>query len=107
MILPLPAAALRHVEPHLPPPLVGEIERPRCAAIGEALHPAACCAAFECRLTDGDDRVDYLACVQVDQRPELATLLDRPACAGIGDFVRDWIDPGSVLHANVPLLWLE
>jgi hypothetical protein len=75
---------------------------------------------LECRLEEGEARVDFLASIVDMARPdtapsdlaraaaELAPLGEGdPAWARVVRFARAWAAPASPLRARIPLLWLE
>ena len=112
MLLPL-LATLERCAADLPRPLVSEAALRRLQDTAGALSLHASAAALECRLSP-DERVDLL--LAVASEPPQTTALQRdaerlsaldPAWARIGAFSAEWSVPGSLLAANVPVLWIE
>ncbi|HZF51871.1 MAG TPA: hypothetical protein VE093_24635 [Polyangiaceae bacterium] len=86
--------------------------------LGEVLPKAMSCACFEARLGD-DPQVDFIACWMAKDKDQHAlsrcrSPRERPP-AGLGGpdwdrvfrFCEDWADPASILHSQVPFIWLE
>lgn len=99
----------------------------RIEACSRRLPDAFSSYYLECRLGDGDPRVDLLASIlataSVARTPDpagaagqpgdgLAAALDQldgnaPGWGQVGRFVHTWRDPASLLHRRIPLIWLE
>ncbi|WP_257462920.1 hypothetical protein [Archangium lipolyticum] len=70
---------------------------------------------LECRLAEGESRVDFLAsltsaCVQAAY--DSATVMRRaggsaPSWTGVERFLKEWANPATRLHSEVPMVWLE
>jgi hypothetical protein len=100
----------------LPPELVSPDALKAVRTVAETLPHMASGGALECRLGP-DPRVDLLMYMLKDEGGYCALLRDAEARGlfpqflvhwqRILDFCRDWADPDSVLHTEVPALWLE
>lgn len=60
-------------------------------------------AGLECRLTDGDGRVDFMACIDASLGGASAAVAD----ASLPPVVARWADTGHELVGRYPYLWLE
>jgi len=101
-----------------PPALVSPEALRSLVAIAGELPQVASCGAVECRLGKCS-RVDLLMCMIAREGGHQALLrcrsgeasapavLSTPAWRGVLDFCAAWADPASILHAWVPVFWLE
>lgn len=108
---------LKVVGGYVPAGLIADPAWKRMASIPEILPRAIRIGTFECRL-DEDERVDLQACITSSRggRDLVAAWLsqispdDRTMPCEWGSaiaFMRQWVDPTSFLHANVPVAWVE
>lgn len=107
---------LELVAPLLPPALVCPGMLGTLAAVAGELPAVASGGAVECRL-GASSRVDLLMYLLAEEGGARAllrrsaenapALLATPAWRGILDFCAAWAEPGSMLHAGVPVFWLE
>ncbi|HEX2572796.1 MAG TPA: hypothetical protein VH877_24815, partial [Polyangia bacterium] len=120
MIFPL--ASLDEVPAAAPPAaLVSAAAWARVRPMARALPEAAHCACFECRLGADEERVDLLVCVldgdgggevlasgpPAEEAAARAALPVTPAWQRVFEFCREWTRPGTLLHEEVPFVWLE
>ncbi|MDI1431445.1 hypothetical protein [Polyangium sorediatum] len=106
-----PDATLDLVAPLVPEALLVPAARRALHAVTRGLPKAASGIALECRL-DESTRVDFLMYLLARADGHRALLRDAPARGtpawrGILDFCREWAASTSLLHAEVPALWLE
>jgi len=104
MSLPLPEIA-----PHLPGALVPEPSWPALRAAAGDLPDVASTFYLERPLGAGADRVDLLACVAAEGgAPErLAAWCLRRGWERLHAFAEEWARPGTLLHRQVPFVWME
>lgn len=103
-------------------PLLGPLSLPpdtraSLRAAADGLPDAWYCLALEARLSSDDPRVDLLVCARADDggRRELLGGVARLAAAQpassawrrIEDFCLAWAREGTLLHEDVPFVWLE
>jgi hypothetical protein len=100
-------------------PLLGQADVPALLLRAASQLPDAWyCAALEARLASDEGRVDLLVCARADDGgrehllralPQLISASPETAEAWrrVEDFCRVWATEGSVLHADVPFVWLE
>ncbi|MDC0744645.1 hypothetical protein [Polyangium mundeleinium] len=106
-----PDATLDLVAPLVPEALFVSSARSAVQAVTRGLPKAASGIALECRL-DETTRVDFLMYLLARADGHRALLRDAPARGtpawrGVLDFCQEWAEPASLLHAEVPALWLE
>src|SRR4051812_26128272 len=108
MCLPL-KESLAFVEPHLPPLLVPEAIWPAIRKVASGLPDVISTFYLERHLGEGGDRVDFLACVAAeDGAPErLAAWCSDRGWERLSRFAQEWARPGTLLHRQVPFIWLE
>jgi hypothetical protein len=107
---------LELVAPLIPPALACPGTLDTLVAVAGELPAVASGGAVECRLGPSS-RVDllmYLVAQEGGHRALLrrgatgtSPLLSTPAWRGVLDFCAAWAEPASILHAGVPVLWLE
>ncbi|MDC0720300.1 hypothetical protein [Nannocystis bainbridge] len=107
---PVPHEVLAAVLPHVPAALVAPAQLGAIAAWSRRLPPAFNWLGFECRLGDGDSRVDFAGCCEVwdgGRDALLAALADDPGLCGAGPaaLVRAW--PEEHVLKDSPSVWLE
>ena len=118
MIFPL--ALLDEVPAAAPPAtLMSAAAWAQVLSVARALPEAAYCACFECRLGADEERVDFLVCVLAGDGGgdvlAAAALKEEsravegvtPAWQRVFDFCREWAQPETILHQEVPFVWLE
>src|SRR5262245_16799030 len=109
MCLPL-KDSLAFVEPHLPPLLVPEATWPAIRRAAGGLPDVISTSYLERHLgAGGGDRVDCLACVaSEDGAPgRLAAWCSDRGWERLRRFAEEWARPGTLLHRQVPFIWLE
>jgi hypothetical protein len=104
--------AIDRLAPRLPPALVAPEPLSWVRRVASALPEVTSSACLECRLGPGDDRIDFMVCVMADEgRAALAAgsplLRESAAWSRAFDLGAAWAEPGSILHAQVPFVWLE
>jgi hypothetical protein len=113
--------ALRRVagRPDFPRELVPSQRMGHISAAAGMLPDAVDAFGFECRLGEGQTRVDFgtLVTAEGGGREVLAALdrddakggrlLEEDAWARLASFCGDWADPASPVHRHVPLILLE
>jgi hypothetical protein len=92
----------------LPKALVSAAARRRLVRAAAALP--LCCDSWciECRLAEGDEQVDLLACITAGSggREAWRPPVNGPL-SGLGPLVARWKRAGSLLHRELPFIWLE
>lgn len=110
-----PSDVISWLEPRIPSALVPREALSRVETVARTLPPARA-LSFECRLAEQARRVDFLVAITpAFGREELAARRlpgspwpsTPPAWEGAADFCAEWATPGSVLHGQIPCLWLE
>ncbi|MDI1482735.1 hypothetical protein [Polyangium sp. y55x31] len=106
-----PDAMLDLVAPLLPGALLADSARSALQAVTRGLPRAASGIALECRLEE-NPRVDFLMYLLARSGGPQAFLRHAPALEsrawrGVFDFCAEWAEPASLLHDEVPALWLE
>ncbi|MCY1058941.1 hypothetical protein [Nannocystis sp. SCPEA4] len=107
---PVPHEVLAAVAPHVPAELVAPARFEAIAAWSRRLPPAFNWLGFECRLADGDPRIDFAGCCEAwdGGRDQLVRALaaEPGLCApGPAALVREWSqDP---VLKDSPSVWLE
>lgn len=100
----------------LPATLIPAAALPRLAHAAALMPDGVSGWGFECRLGEGDDRVDFGALIAAGAGPgallasaaaPVPTVLRAPAAEPVVDFCRAWSDRGSLLHRSVPFIFLE
>jgi hypothetical protein len=115
-----PLASLDEVPAAAPPAaLVPAAAWTRALAVARELPEAVHCACFECRLEADEERVDFLVCVLADdgggdalavaagKAVEGTVPVVTSAWQRVFDFCREWMQPETMLHEEVPFIWLE
>jgi hypothetical protein len=107
---------LELVAPLLPPALVCQDTLGTLAAVAGDLPAVASGGAVECRLGPSS-RVDLLMYMVAEEgghrvllrqsAEDRSAVLRAPAWRGVLDFCAAWAEPASILHAGVPVFWLE
>lgn len=108
MSLPL-KESLALVEPHLPRPLVPEATWPAIRRVAGGLPDVSSTFYLERHLGAGGERVDFLACVAAEAgAPErLSAWCSERGWERLHRFAEEWARPGTLLHRQVPFIWLE
>ena len=111
--------SLAFIEPHLPRPLVSEASWSAIRQTARGLPDVVSTFYLEHPLGPGGDWVDFLACVAAtDAAPERleACCAEQARSAPEGEaagwlrlhrFAEEWARPGTLLHQQVPFIWLE
>jgi hypothetical protein len=106
-------ALLHAIDRWLPDALVPPASRKWIYDLSRSLPEPWNTRLFECRLAADDDRVDYQLCaMKLDGVPQAlrAALKSGAPVAGLGscgDVVREWVEPGTTIHREVPVIWIE
>lgn len=112
MLLPFESLC-RAVEPRVPGALISAPAWARIVALAEGLPALFCWAIFECRLQRDADRADVLLCISRwdgDDAGLRDSVLRKDTLDALGRaprFLRAWLEPGTMVCSEVPLLWLE
>ena len=99
--------------PQIPPRLIDASAWDRICALAAGLPPLFGWGIFECRLREGENRVDALFCISRREggRAALTQWLaqdhQRSTLGPAGRFLGAWLETGGLLEAEVPLAWLE
>jgi hypothetical protein len=100
----------------LPPGLVGDDLWQWVAPLQPLVPPAASVGCFECRLVDGDPRVDFQVAIPNSRPSRRAVaqflagsprLPDSHAWRGARGLLEGWTNPESVLFEGVTSVWFE
>lgn len=101
------------VDARLPGALVSPEAKARIGQVAARLPAAFCQICLECRLEPGVDRVDLLICSAQGEYGQDALRASFASGADVGPlgssraFVEEWVEPGTLLQREVPVMWLE